>query len=157
MSLSSAYDFSHAHYHPRKSYAPKVRSERSSFNAQLRDVGHHSLAVAIIEQAITDYFTLVRARLVRFGVLAGQWSERAKTTSIYRVKHMTKTDAESLLEFFNNFDRFADAIELKRDWRDLWKQVQRLEATGNYRRFLQIHNDDFTDESRKERKAHEQR
>jgi hypothetical protein len=155
---TEAYDFSYPHYHPLKDYGPSERSDKSTFNSMRRDVGHHSLAVAVIEQAITDYFTLVRARLVRFGKLAGSWSLKAKTTSVYRVKHMTRSDAECLLEFLQSFNRYADAIELKRDWSDLWRQVKRLEATGNYRLFLQIHDndDEFTDESQEEREEHEQ-
>ena len=139
--IQPAQDEAPGHYHP--SIKPPRRSmcEKSIIHANNREPGYESLACAIIEQAVVDYFTLVRGGAVRRGeIVATVWStpftRRGKRCHRHAIKYMTSTDARELIRFLQNVDKFADSIELSRDWSDLWKQVLRLETTGNYRGFL---------------------
>lgn len=123
------------HYHPRKKYE-RNQSEQACTNANNREPGEVSLCIAIIEQAIADYFTLVRARAIRFGNICGKWREYVnsgnKKQCRYVIRGITQTDAMALLDFLRNLDTFANHIELKRDWQDAWPQILRLERTRNF-------------------------
>lgn len=135
MNWSDMQDFAPGHYHPRKRYE-RNKSEQARTNANLREPGEVSLCVAIIEQALADYFTLVRAGAIRFGTLRGKWREYVNNGNQrqcrYVIRGLTQTDAMALLDFLRNLDTFADHIELKRDWRDAWPQILHLERTRNY-------------------------
>jgi hypothetical protein len=134
-------DESPGHYHPSMKPPRRSMCEKSVFNGNNREPGYESLACAIIEAAIVDYFTLVRRGVVRRGeIIVKQWSEIIQrdngTHYKYSVKGMTRNDAVELIRFLKSAGEFAESIELQRDWSDLWKQVLRLETTGNYRGFL---------------------
>jgi len=134
-------DESPGHYHPRMKQPRRSLCEKSRFNANDREPGWESLACAVIEQAIVDYFTLVRGGAVRRGeIKATTWTtpfmRNGKRCQRHLIKHMTSTDARELVRFLQNANDYANAVELSRDWSDLWKQVLRLETTGNYRGFL---------------------
>jgi hypothetical protein len=128
-------------YNPRMRTPRRSMCEKSRFYATDREPGYESLACAIIEAAIVDYFTLVRRGVVRRGeIIIKQWSEIIQrdnqTHYKYSVKGMTRNDAVELIRFLKSAGEFAESIELQRDWSDLWSQVLRLETTGNYRGFL---------------------
>lgn len=135
MNWQDLLDFAPGHYHPRKKYERNM-SETARVNANLRGAGEESLCVAVIEQAVVDYFTLVRAGAVVAGRLTGEWIEHVrsgdKKQKRYVIRGITRSDAEALLDFLKNLDAFADHIELKRDWRDAWPQILHLERTRNY-------------------------
>jgi len=144
MNWREAYDEAPGYWY---NTSPIIKMEgKATFAAQKRDVGMHSLVVSVAEQAITDYFSLVRAGVVREGVLIGRFREHVKSgkTRIkrYVIKGMTKTEATTLIEFLTNFERYADAAELKRDWSGIFGQILELERSGQYRRYLQIHESD---------------
>jgi len=138
--ITPAFDEAPGHYHP--SMKPqRSMCDRSKMSANSRDSGYESLAVAVIEQAILDYFRLVRGGAVRRGEINVRlWRtvfiRDGKQSQRHAIKDMTITDAQELIAFLKNVDGYATAIGLDRDWRDLWKQVLRLEVTGNYRGFL---------------------
>ena len=139
--IATAQDEAPGHYHPRMKQPRRSLCEKSRFSANARPAGWESLATAIIEQAILDYFQLVRGGAMRRGrIIAKLWTtplmRDGKRGQRHAIKSMTQIDAEELVKFLKNADRYADAVELTRDWSDLWSQVMRLEMTGNYRGFL---------------------
>jgi hypothetical protein len=138
--LQISYDEAPYYYHPEK-ITNRERSGKSVLHAVNRDPGAKSLCVAIVEQAVLDYFRLVRAGLIRFGRLAGTKWEKYRVSVGRRFRRsticdMTRQEAESLILFLQELNQFADAIELDRNWSDCWQNILRLERTGNYRKYM---------------------
>lgn len=130
------------YYYPGKGCGKDYDKPHSMINASCRPVGELSLCCAVIEQALQDYFVLVRRGAMRFGKLVGDWEEHTdkqtrkgtkKIDSKCRVGAITRTEAKSLVDFLQHVDRFADAIELKYEWSGLWERIIYLEKTGQYR------------------------
>jgi hypothetical protein len=139
-SIQTAYDEAPGHYHPEREYNRK-RSGKSVMHNGNREAGPQSLCVAIIEQAIVDYFRLVRAGLIKGGAIAGNKWEKYRVSSGRKFRRsticdMTRQEAESLIGFLQGLDKYADTIELNRDWSDCYENILRLERTGNYRRYM---------------------
>jgi hypothetical protein len=139
--MSYEIDESPGHYHPAMKPRRRSMCEKSRMSANNREPGWESLAAAIIEQAVVDYFILVRCGAVRRGEMKATafttgFVRGGKEMQRYAKKGMTVTDAMELIRFLKNVNKFADAVELSRDWSDMWKHILRLETTGNYRGFL---------------------
>lgn len=130
-----------AYYHPGRK--PKSYEDKNSMiNANRRQVGELSLCCAVIEQALQDYFVLVRRGAMRMGKLVGNWDGKAdrqrrpgtnKVDSKSRIAGITRSDAALLLEFLQDLETYADAIELKLDWSNAWEMILEMEHSGRYR------------------------
>ena len=102
-------------------------------NVARRMEGVNSLCVAVLEQAIYDYFLLVRAGVVKWGRFIGDWGEGRH--SYRKIDNMQRRDAVFLLEFIRGeAGAFGRAAELSRDWSDLWRIIQRIERSQTYKR-----------------------
>jgi len=138
--IQTAWEEAPGHYHPEKVWN-RTRSDKSIVSAANRDAGEKSLCVAVIEQAVVDYFRLVRAGLIKGGKIAGLAWEKHRVSVGRKFRRsticdMTRQEAETLIGFLQNLDRYADTIELDRDWSDCYENILRLERTGNYRNCL---------------------
>lgn len=130
-----------AYYYPGRK--PKAYEDKNSMiNANRRQVGEFSLCCAVIEQALQDYFVLVRRGAMRMGELVGKWDDKTdkqrrpgtnKQDSKSHIAGITRSDAVLLLEFLRNLETYADAIELRLDWKNAWEKILELERSGRYR------------------------
>jgi hypothetical protein len=110
----------------------------------VRIPGERSLLVAVIEQAVCDYFILMRRKAIRFGKLTGKVGEgrqksKSKKTGEYYIAHtvngMTAKEMNELIDFLkHNAQRFADAAELDMDISSLFDKVISLERSDRFRK-----------------------
>ena len=127
-------------YTGRRPKHDKSKRKRMHEIAICRTPGWESLAVAVIEQAISDYFVLRNAGAVRWGKMTGKARLNKRTvnghtynaTVIYGID---LPDIPRILKFLNGgVQRWADLCELDADgWDGLMKAIIRKERKGDYR------------------------
>lgn len=107
--------------------------------AACRAPGWESLAVAVIEQAITDYFVLRNHKAVIFGKVNPRHEKKVRrckgtpyqATHIYGIAY---SDIRELLNFLDGgVQRWADLCELKAGgWNGLMGAILRREKAGKF-------------------------
>lgn len=118
------------------------RGEDCVLTAALRTPGEKSLCVAIIEQAVMDYFILVRRGAIKQGKLTGKCGEKrqdklSKKTGEQYMTHtiegMTANDMRQLINFLQ-FDiaRLSNACNFDISTQGMFERILELERTGNY-------------------------
>lgn len=127
-------------------YQKKYEEERdyAVINSLVRIPGEKSLLVAVIEQAIVDYFVLVRRGSMRFGNLTGKIGEARQRTYSKRTKEryvthtvggMTANDMRELVQFIKtDAATYADAADLSIDISGLFDKIIELEKTNRFRK-----------------------
>lgn len=118
------------------------KNDDLTFSSQYRVPGWKSLAVAIIEQSIMDYFTLVRRKAMRFGKLTGHIGEKRREKRnkfgehymTHSVAGYTANDMRELLAFLDGgAKRLAELANIDINLDDMMRRILRYEASGNYR------------------------
>lgn len=108
--------------------------------AVCRTPGWESLAVAVIEQAISDYFALRNAGAVRWGKMTnnprlGKRTVKGKTYNATSIYGIDLPDIPRILKFLDGgVQHWADLCELDADgWDGLMKAIIQKERKGDYR------------------------
>lgn len=123
----------------------KQPRKRLHSTAQRRSPGWDSLAVAVIEQAITDYFVLRNYGAVKWGkkVDGARRPKRQMKGYTYYATHyygIDFTDIDNILEFLHGgVQDWADMCELKAGgWNKLMSAILRKERAGDWKRAISM-------------------
>lgn len=122
-------------YHARKRHyrikAGEVSGERRA-RATDRIPGEKSLIVAVIEQAIMDYFILRRFGAVEFRQITGKWKDRKQGGKCYQ--NMQPSDLVVLLYFLRrDVPLLFDVAGIDLSDVLVWDGILRLEKSGRWR------------------------
>ena len=127
-------------YTGRKPKHDKSKRKRMHEIAICRTPGWESLAVAVIEQAISDYFVLRNHGAVKWGKACKNFRQgkRKVDGKLYNAGNIYDIDLHDIpriLKFLNGgVQRWADLCELDADgWDGLMKAIIRKERKGDYR------------------------
>ena len=126
-------------YTGRRPKHDKSKRKRLHEIAICRTPGWESLAVAVIEQAITDYFVLRNHKAVLFGKVNEKHKKKVRhykglpyqATHIYGIAY---SDIRELLKFLDGgVQRWADLCELDAEgWDGLMGAILRRERSGKF-------------------------
>ena len=117
-----------------------VTGSQAHNTSHQRAPGWDSLAAAVIEQAITDYFILVHAGMVRFGrrtgVKQGKKNNRrnGRVYMSYVVSGIPLTEVQSTIDFIHHdVARWATVCEMQSDnWQNLYNAIIMRERSGKH-------------------------
>jgi hypothetical protein len=108
-----------------------VVGERKA-RASDRIPGEKSLVVAIVEQAILDYFILKRSGAVDFRKPTGKWKARKQGGSSFQ--NMQPSDVSGLLEFIQrDVPTLFDIADVNLPGSLVWDGILRLEKSGRWK------------------------
>lgn len=114
--------------------AGRVRIKKSSIRNDTKTVGIRSLAIAIIDQAITDYFILVRAGSIKDGK-PGIWKTRHKNKR--ENNGLTPEDVGGLVLFFErDCQMILDHAHSDYNAEALFRHIRELEHSQRHLEIL---------------------
>ena len=130
VTATDPYARQHAYYARKR--AQRLAEGQMVVRASDRLPGEKSLIVAVVEQALADYFLLRRIEAVKWRKVTGKWKDRKQGGKTYQ--NLQPHDAQVLIDFLeHDVGKLFDIADVNLPGSLVWEGILKLEKTGRWR------------------------